>query len=176
MKNTEKLLNRDCAKSGVYAKDLIRILHETFAVSERERVSRKLIAIKLNQPAGRIDQWTAPSCALSIPASSLLELIVNDTVLPDAARRKLLGLIATMAGFTVCDDTNEDAKPYPVQVTELSAALGGVGSKILAALTSASDNGKRLSAAEREEVVEAIDEVLKQAQELRTAVVKGGRR
>jgi HAMP domain-containing protein len=176
MKNTEKLLSGDCAKIGAYSRDVVRILHETFATADREGVSRKLIAIRWKMKPGKLDALAAPSHPQAISSSELLELACRDDILPDGARRYLVGEIARMAGFTVCDDTDEDGKSYPAQVTEISAAFGVVANRVLAAIDPRSDAGKRVSATENRELMAALDGVATEVQQLKSAVSKGARR
>lgn len=176
MKNTEKLLSGDCAKVGAYSRDVVRILHETFDVAAREGVSRKLIAVRWKKKVGIVDAFTAPSHPRAINSSELLELMCEESILPDAARRHLVGEVTRMAGFTVCDDTDEDGKPYPAQVTEICAALGTVAGGVKTAMDSQSDGGKRISPSEQRALSLALDELMTQAQQLKMAVGKAARR
>lgn len=176
MNKGDKPVHRECAKSGAFSQDVVRLLESAMVAAGSERVSRKLIAIKLGVQPERLNKWIAPSHPNAIPSGTLLQLMVSDIVLPDGARRKFFGEIATMAGFVVCDDTDEDAKSFPAQITEISAAFGLVSGRVLEAMNPKSDAGGKLSATEKNDLVHAIDRAMDELQQLKSAVVKGGRR
>ncbi|MBS0188322.1 MAG: hypothetical protein JSS51_09645 [Planctomycetes bacterium] len=174
MKDSGKLLQADCLKNGTYSKDVIRALHRAFLRAEEEGVTRKTIAARLRVSVDRVNCWTAPSHVVSITSSAFFELVIRDDVLPAAARRELINELARLGGFTVVDGGSEDRKPFADQLAEILAPLGRVADEVRAACGKKSEAGARISGHERAAIVDAIDDVIQQATELKRSLVQTG--
>lgn len=160
-------------KGGEFVTRLAAMLNEALARSDRDGIPRKVIATRLGLQTRTVNTWVAPSHGTKIPSEKLLELIVSDRLMSAAARRQLLADIAQLAGCSVCDDTEEDPKPAPDQVTEICAALGQVASLVRVSSNPRGPGGKAMTAEERKELHRAIDEAVDELGQLKRAT--GGR-
>lgn len=156
-------------KGSRWAEELERLLHAAFAKSELDGIGRKFIAARLRVSVRTINAWASPSHGTALTSARLVEILVRQDVLSSDARRELLGALASLAGFTVCDESEEDDKPLPVQVTEVAAAIGDVASRVRLSMSPRSPGGERMSSQEKTEIRRACDEAIAQLDQIRRA-------
>lgn len=154
-------------KGSRWAEELERLLHAAFARSDADGIGRKFIASRLRVSVRTVNAWASPSHGTALSSARLIELLVRQDVLSHDARRELLGSLASLAGFTVCDEGEDDEKPLPLQVVEVAAAVGDVASRVRLSLNSKSDRGERISDSEKRDIRRACDEAIAQIDQMR---------
>lgn len=163
-----------CEKGGEFATRLASMLNAALAKSDADGVGRKLIARKLGVEVRTVHTWAAPSHATAITSARLVEMLVRDDVLSQSARRQLLSDIATLAGFSVCDESEDDDQDLAAQVTEVTAALGKVAEEVRTSSDPRGAAGRKIAPEEAERIDDAAGEVMAQASQIRRAVRSGG--
>lgn len=171
MQNDEENLHQSM-KPGVFGGELAEILCRAFDEAKAVGVGRKMIARKLRIDSRLIDLWCAPSRSNAITSAMLVQLIAQEDALPPKARRRLMSDLAELANMQVVSEADPDSKPLVTQLAEILAALGGVADEIKVAEAPSSEMGRGVSATEKKQILDGLDEVIREASAMRRRVMQ----
>lgn len=128
--------------------------------------TRGNLARSIGLPEERIDRWLATESTVVPTFAQVLDLITIEPGLHQQHKRRLVAFIAREAGMEVCDIVSKDGKPVEAQVNEVTRELGQAAETLCQARAAASENGQKLSVAERRAMIDALGDVVREAQEL----------
>lgn len=128
--------------------------------------TRGNLAKGIGLPEDRIDRWLATESTVVPTFAQVIDLITMEPGLSSRHKRRLVAFIAREAGCDVCELVSRDDKPVEAQLNEVMGELGQMARLLGEARAAASQKGQQLSLKERREMMIALGEMIREAQEL----------
>jgi hypothetical protein len=132
-------------------------------------ISRGRVARQVGVAERTLETWIEHHGARTIPGDRLMRLIAQRDAMPLEARRLLARTLVAPAGLLVMEEegTSLDYTPMPVQLCEITAAIGRLAEEARGVLDGASDGGGECTASEAPEMLKKVEAAMCELAQLR---------